>query len=236
LLDDNALQAMRIGSIPNPSPPPPMEIQRWFAIAVAILLFLLSGFQFLRLFGVPTPGAVATVMQWVAPFGIVNQYGPFAVMTTTRPEIIVEGSNDGETWLEYEFKFKPGDVRRAPPWVEPHQPRLDWQMWFAALGARTSDPNSLLPSVRSNRALMFRLLDSGADAWVVNFAVRLLEGSPPVLALLDKNPFPDAPPRFIRARLYEYRFADVDAPLTRGAWWVRADRGIYLSPLTLGGE
>src|SRR5205823_3537467 len=119
------------------------------------------------------------------------------------------------------------------PFVEPHQPRLDWQMWFAALGARTSDPNALLPALRSNPAMMFRAYESNADVWVINFAVRLLEGSPQVLALMGDNPFPGAPPKFIRARLFEYKFADVDAPFKDGTWWIRAERGMYLEPMSL---
>lgn len=238
LLDDAVLRRIFSHPIFQSAMPRPVrasnDILTWTASIVALVLFIVSGFQFLQIWRIGTPDAVALVARAIAPFGIVNQYGPFAVMTTTRLEIIVEGSNDGETWSEYEFKFKPGDVRRAPPWVEPHQPRLDWQMWFAALGARTSDPNSLLPELRGNQTVMFRMLESGADIWFVNFAVRLLQGSPPVLALLDKNPFPDAPPRFIRARLFEYKFADVNAPLTTGTWWVRVERGTYLSPLSLG--
>lgn len=211
----------------------PRPITRWIANAVAVFLFVLSGFQFLALFRMPTPGIVETAQEMVAPLGIVNVYGPFAVMTTTRPEIVIEGSNDGENWREYAFKFKPGDTRRAPPWVEPHQPRLDWQMWFAALGVRTSDPQSLLPELRANAAMDFYLQNYGVDAWFINFMVRLLQGSPAVLALMDENPFPDAPPRFVRARLYMYRFADADAPLRTGEWWVREERGMYLPALTL---
>ena len=67
------------------------------------------------------------------PLHLTSRYGLFAVMTTTRPEIVFEGSDDGTKWEEYEFRCKPGDLRRPPPWVAPHQPRLDWQMWFAAL-------------------------------------------------------------------------------------------------------
>ena len=78
----------------------------------------------------------------------------------------MEGSNDGKTWLHYEFKYKPGDVARRPGWVQPHQPRLDWQMWFAALGDYRSDP------------------------WTVRLMVKLLQGSPDVLRLFAKNPFP----------------------------------------------
>jgi hypothetical protein len=113
-------------------------------------------------------------------------------MTTTRPEIIVEGSTDGETWVPYEFKYKPGDLTRRPPWVAPHQPRLDWQMWFAALGRYEENP------------------------WFQNFCVRLLQGSPSVLRLLQHDPFNGHPPRYIRAELYEYRFARDGR-----AWWTR---------------
>lgn len=139
----------------------------------------------------------------MAPFHIVNSYGLFAVMTTTRPEIIIEGSRDGRQWLAYEFKYKPGDVRRPPPWVAPYQPRLDWQMWFAALGSYHNNP------------------------WFVRFLKRLLEGSPPVLALLEKNPFAGTPPRYIRARTFDYRFTTWAEKQASGAWWRRELSGIY---------
>ena len=74
------------------------------------------------------------------PFRLTSPYGLFAVMTTTRDEIIVEGSDDGVHWREYQFRYKPGDVNRRPPWNIPHQPRLDWQMWFAALGGAGQNP------------------------------------------------------------------------------------------------
>ena len=137
----------------------------------------------------------------IAPFRTVNSYGLFAVMTTERREIIVEGSNDGVTWLPYEFKYKPGDVNRRPGFVEPFQPRLDWQMWFAALGDYRQNP------------------------WFVNFCVRLLQGSPEVLALLAKNPFPSRPPRYLRAELYEYHFTDLQEHHASGAWWKREPAG-----------
>ena len=86
------------------------------------------------------PGPIGVVLGWLAPLHVVNTYGLFAVMTTERPEIIVEGSNDGQSWVEYEFRYKPGDVRQPPAWVAPHQPRLDWQLWFAALGYATPKP------------------------------------------------------------------------------------------------
>jgi len=71
---------------------------------------------------------------------LVGTYGPFAVITYPRNEIIIEGSDDGETWKEYEFKYKPGNIYRRPPWNIPHQPRLDWQMWFAALSTPNDNP------------------------------------------------------------------------------------------------
>jgi hypothetical protein len=144
-----------------------------------------------------------------SPFGIANNYGLFAIMTTMRDEIIVEGSNDGSKWLPYEFPDKPGDVYRAPPVIAPLQPRLDWQMWFAALGTYRENP------------------------WFVNFAVRLLQGRPEVTRLLRTNPFPGAPPRFIRATIYRYWFTDYKTQRQTGAWWNRNLRGVYMRAISL---
>ncbi len=152
---------------------------------------------------------ISQLMELTAPFGMVNSYGLFAVMTTTRVEIVIEGSNDGSEWLAYEFPFKPGDVRRAPPWVAPYQPRLDWQMWFAALGNYRENP------------------------WFVALARRLLEGSPDVLKLFSINPFPATPPRQLRAVVYEYRFSDPMTKRNMGAWWHREPMGRYLPSITL---
>jgi hypothetical protein len=140
---------------------------------------------------------------------IVNRYGLFAVMTTSRPEIIIEGSNDGEEWKGYEFKFKPGDVNRAPRWVAPYQPRLDWQMWFAALGPYQTTP------------------------WFEGLILRLLEGSPDVLRLFESNPFPDQPPRFVRASVYDYHFSDRVTRRATAAWWEREYLGAYFPPVSL---
>jgi hypothetical protein len=129
-------------------------------------------------------------------------------MTTTRPEIIIEGSNDGQQWTPYAFKYKPGDLARSPVWVEPHQPRLDWQMWFEALGGTP-------------------------DQWFFGFVKRLLEGSPDVLALMDTNPFPHGPPRYIRAMLYNYSFTDEDTRARTGNWWQRKELGTFLQPISL---
>jgi hypothetical protein len=155
------------------------------------------------------PAWAAALLSRVAPFRSMNRYGLFAVMTTARPEIIVEGSEEGVRWEPYRFRYKPQELRCAPGWVAPHQPRLDWQIWFAALG-----------DVRMN-------------PWFVRFLVRLLEGSPEVTALLAANPFPDRPPRYVRARLYQYRMASLAERRQSGIYWKRQELGLYCPPLTL---
>ena len=178
-------------------------------VVLAVVILTLGISRMIETFEGEFPGPLDALYRVTAPFGFVNSYGLFAVMTTTRPEIIVEGSNDGQNWLPYEFRYKPGDPSRPPRWAAPHQPRLDWQMWFAALGDYRSNP------------------------WFVAFAARLLEGSPPVLALLEKNPFPDKPPRYIRATVYEYSFTHWRIRQVTGQWWKRERLGVYLSPISL---
>jgi hypothetical protein len=155
------------------------------------------------------PHALANLNKRLEAFRIVNGYGLFRVMTKDRGEIILEGSSDGIDWLPYEFKWKPGDVKRAPGWCAPHQPRLDWQMWFAALG-----------TPRENQ-------------WLVALIYRLLQGSHEVNGLLASNPFPDKPPLYIRAMFYRYRFTTVDELRHTGAWWKREELREYLPTLSL---
>ena len=126
-------------------------------------------------------------------------------------EIEIEGSRDGEEWRAIPFRYKPGDPSRAPAFVAPHMPRLDWQMWFAALGSYESDP------------------------WFVAFCERLLLGSPEVTALLAQNPFPTSPPRYVRALVYDYRFTDSAARRAQGTWWRRELEGPYCPVLSLRG-
>jgi hypothetical protein len=152
---------------------------------------------------------LAVIPNAALPLRSFNRYGLFAVMTTERPEIIIEGSNDGRTWLPYEFKDKPGDLTRRPGFVAPHQPRLDWQLWFAALENPAENP------------------------WVTHLCVRLLQGSPPVLALFASNPFPGRPPRQVRALLYEYRCTNRATRAATGRWWDRTPVAYYLPPSAL---
>src|SRR5262249_49238092 len=145
------------------------------------------------------PGWLANFYEQLEAFRIVNGYGLFRVMTKDRCEIVIEGSNDGIDYVAYEFKWKPGDVERATGWGAPHQPRLDWQMWFAALETPEQNP------------------------WLAGLIVRLLEGSPDVNGLLARNPFSDKPPRFIRATFYRYRFTTSEERRQTGAWWKRRE-------------
>jgi predicted DCC family thiol-disulfide oxidoreductase YuxK len=140
---------------------------------------------------------------------IVNGYGLFRRMTIDRKEIIIEGSADGIDWKPYEFKWKPGDVMRAPGWCQPHQPRLDWQMWFAALGSYQQNP------------------------WFAQTVISLLRGKKEVGALFEKNPFPETPPRYIRATFNRYRFANAEEHRQTGAWWKRKELGEYLPSVSL---
>ncbi len=204
LVDDRALFGSRAARPAAPAPRSPAAVRAAAAVIFFLGLALMAGtfFNF-------RPAPLESLLQTVAPFEIVNPYGLFAVMTTRRLEIVVQGSNDGVNWQDYRFRYKPGDPLRRPAWVAPHQPRLDWQMWFAALG------------------------DYQASPWFVSFLHRLLQGSPAVAGLLESNPFPAAAPRYLRALAFEYHFTTWAQRRATGAWWVREPRGYYLPPITL---
>lgn len=146
-------------------------------------------------------------------FSIANPYGLFRRMTgvgkqgeVARPEVILEGTSDGVSWREFNFLYKPGNVYRAPPFIAPHQPRLDWQMWFAALGTHSQNP------------------------WLVHLIVKILQGSEEVMSLLDKDPFPDGKPVQLRAQLYHYDFTR-DSNSTK--WWRRQYKQEYFPRVSL---
>ncbi len=151
---------------------------------------------------IPFAGAMTDAL---APLLIVNPYGLFATTTTTRPVLVFEGSDDNRTWREYELPFLPGPVDRAPTWNIPYQPRLDWQLWFAGYSA------------------------PGQQRWLERLTQRLLEGSPPVVALFRETPGGARPPKYIRAQRYDYRFA----PVGSAWWWERRLEGAVLPALTL---
>ena len=197
LLDDRLLRLR---------PLPPQRLHRlgarWLATVLIVLGLCQTAAAFARF---PNPAG------WVRPLRIVNGYGLFAVMTTERRELVIEGSMDGRQWLEYEFPYKPGDLDRVPGWAAPHQPRLDWQMWFAALSRPEYDP------------------------WIYDLVFRLLQAEPAVLKWID-DPFDGERPRYLRIISYRYSFSPPDgvpprAGEDRGRWWTRSDPRLWLEPL-----
>jgi hypothetical protein len=112
------------------------------ATAIAMIVVPIGIHRIWQLFAPSELPVIGSVSRAIEPLLIVNPYGLFANMTTARPEIVVEGSDDGQIWREYDFRYKPGELTRAPPWNIPHQHRLDWQMWFAALGISASSGGS----------------------------------------------------------------------------------------------
>ena len=197
LLDDRLLRLR---------PVPPQQLRRlgarWLAAVLIVLGLCQTAAAFARY---PNPAG------WVRPLRIVNGYGLFAVMTTERRELVIEGSMDGRRWLEYEFPYKPGDLDRVPGWAAPHQPRLDWQMWFAALSRPEYDP------------------------WIYDLVFRLLHAEPVVLKWID-DPFDGEPPRYVRIISYRYKFSPPEGVPpgpgeTRGEWWTRSDPRLWLEPL-----
>jgi predicted DCC family thiol-disulfide oxidoreductase YuxK len=181
------------------------------AIAVIVVTLPINAWLILSAFKPQSrpPGWLVNLYEQLEAFRIVNGYGLFRVMTKDRCEIVIEGSADGIEWLPYEFKWKPGDVKRTPGWCAPHQPRLDWQMWFAALESPERNP------------------------WFAGLIVRLLQGSPDVTRLLAHNPFPDKPPHFVRAMFYRYRFTTNEERRQTGAWWKRQELREYLPTISL---
>src|SRR5262249_31805970 len=144
-------------------------MNRLWTASCAAIVFSISGLQVLQVFTGQAMEPAAAILAWLAPLRLVNTYGLFAVMTTDRPEIVIEVHNDGQPWLEYQFADNPGDVRSPPVWVHPPQPRLDWQLWFAALGFTSEKPwlSNRIGGV--NTPLPFWLTSYNVDPWFVSF-------------------------------------------------------------------
>ena len=182
---------------------------RWILVPVAAVTLAASLVPFLASLGAAAaiPKPLVAVYGAMTPLRSTNGYGLFAVMTTSRPEIAIEGSDDGVTWKPYPFRAKPDDPRKTPGFVAPHQPRLDWQLWFAALGSYRDNP------------------------WIFTVLERLMAGDRDVLRLFAGNPFPGHPPRYARALLYQYRFTSSQERRAAGAWWNRELKGLYAPAL-----
>jgi hypothetical protein len=188
-------------------PPRWPRLQKGLAIVLAIFIGTLSFCQFVNRMELPAILEAALVP--IERFYFVNSYGLFAVMTTSRLEIQIEGSNDEKNWQVYQFKYKPGDLSSAPYVVAPRQPRLDWQMWFAALSDWRSNP------------------------WFPSLMFQILKGSSDVLNLFAKIPFTNMPPRYVRAELYKYAFTDFAERNQTGNWWHREYVGRYFPSVSL---
>jgi hypothetical protein len=205
-LDDRFLSWLPI------APPPlhePELVQRGAIYALAAVVAVLSVAPTLNMLS-----ASQVMNTSFEPFHLVNTYGAFGTITRTRYEIVIEGTDEaavsGATaWREYEFKGKPGDPSRRPPQIAPYHLRLDWLMWFEAFSPRPQ------------------------NEWFVALLQKLLQGDAATLSLLKTNPFPDHPPRFLRARYYQYRFTTVDERRQTGRWWNRQLVSEYVPPLTL---
>ena len=184
-----------------------LTLLRWFAAFSVGVTFFESVASLSR--GAESSPIVQAVEEWVGPFLSFNTYGLFRVMTVERPELVIEGSDDGHDWREYALPYKPGDLSRRPRWVAPYQPRLDWQLWFAALEPPGSNP------------------------WVGTVCERILRGDSAVLGLFSGNPFPGRPPHYVRIVRYTYEFTDSAERERSGNWWRRTPVDFYIEPATL---
>jgi len=213
VLNENQAKQETRSAIPQSSKKSWREIpsRQWAALKLAVTAVMLTWIFY----------ATAAQMVWMVkpvrlpttpvsalePFRIANRYGLFEMMTRGRYEIEFQGSDDGQTWLVYPFRFKPQDPAKAPGIYAPYQPRFDWNLWFASLSTWGQEP--IVP--RTEQAL--------------------LRGSPDVLLLFAGNPFPKAPPRQVRAVLWQYWFTTPEEKRARGMWWRRAQLGIYAPTL-----
>ncbi|MDT5023264.1 MAG: hypothetical protein QOG47_172 [Mycobacterium sp.] len=211
VIDTSSLAAV----ITVPSRPALVDPPLWFAVLVIVF-----GVLTLVLSYWPVRNMISRRQRMnmsFNPFHVVNAYGAFGSVGRTRREVVIEGTDEAvvteaTVWKEYEFKGKPGGVRRLPRQWAPYHLRLDWLMWFAAISPQY------------------------AYSWFRPFILRLLRNDPPTLRLLRRNPFPDAPPRYVRAQLYRYRFTTAVELRRDHAWWHRTLEGSYLRPTALTDE
>jgi hypothetical protein len=206
-LDGRILHALL--PIQIPALPPPPAVWQWVTIGLAVLIGILSIQPAVNML------SSRQLMNFsYNPLQLVNTYGAFGSVTQTRYEVVVEGTDDAlpgpaTKWREYEFKGKPNDPARRSPQYAPYHLRLDWLMWFAAMG------------------------QYGEHPWFVNFAAKLLEGDTGVIGLLRSNPFPKQPPRYVRARLYEYHFTTPRERAETKAWWRRTLVGPWFPEVSM---
>ncbi len=205
-----------VDSTPSPDAPQklttPKHFSAWKLALTSVILswiFYTSTVQLLWMLfpRLPLPTAPVAALD---PFRIANRYGLFAVMTRGRYEVEFQGSNDGQNWTPYPFRYKPQDPSKPPGIYAPYQPRFDWNLWFASLGSWRENP--IVPSTEE----------------------RLLSNSHDVLQLFAGNPFADAPPKQVRAVLWQYWFTSLAEKRSTGMWWRRELLGLYAPVLQIG--
>src|SRR5579864_9158852 len=187
------------------------ELRHWFkvlklAVGAVMLswVFYATAEELIWFSPIPLPAAPVVALE---PFRIANRYGLFGIMTRGRYEIEFQGSDDGKNWVPYSFRYKPQDVHKPPGVYAPYQPRFDWNLWFASLGSWRDYP--IVPRTE----------------------VRLLSNDADVLSLFAGNPFPQAPPRQVRAVMWQYLFTTVAEKRKEGLWWRRQFLGLYAPTL-----
>jgi hypothetical protein len=193
------------GRDPAARPPP------WGLAPVAAAVVAFTTLEAVARFGLLPPHSAWAegIIAAEVPFRSLNNYGLFARMTTTRPQLVIQGSDDGRDWRTYELPHQAGDLARRPDFIAPLQPRLDWQLWFAALESAPDNP------------------------WIEELCARLLQGTPEVLRLFARNPFPDHPPRYLRIVRYLYEFTTPAERAASGNWWKRSFVDFYVPPVAL---
>lgn len=190
--------------------PPTTEVNTGLEVLLNILGTLLLVLQISAFYHHFIPLKWFSFLQrYFHQFYIINRYGIFAVMTTKRYEIIIEGSYDGVEWKEYALPYKPAELDRRPRRISPFQPRVDWQAWFLPFS------------------------DFHSERWFEQFIYHLLKGTEDVLKLVRVNPFPEEPPKYIRAIAYDYVFSTFKEKRELGLWWTRSYAGIYSPTLSL---
>jgi len=208
LLEDSFLKKILPFFAKSPPMPCP-KLQKKLSFFLILPVFLISVLLFLESFSFPYPQWTVKLLSSFSALRSINNYGAFAIMTTRRPEIIIEGSTDGIEWKEYPFCWKPDDPHKAPVFISPFHPRLDWQMWFAALSTPKENP------------------------WFASLLSCLLHGKKEVIKLFQANPFPFSPPKYVRALIYVYEYSSWSEKKEKGLWWNRTLYGLYFPPASL---
>jgi hypothetical protein len=209
MIDDRFLSIFLRIRIPNLHEPAP--IYKFAVAAIAVLVVVLSVNPIRNMI---SPNQVMNTSY--NPLHLVGTYGAFGGITRVRNEVIIEGTDDAvltpaTQWLEYGFKGKPGDVARLPTQIAPYHLRIDWLMWFAAMSDYSQHP------------------------WFFHLMAKLLQNDRDTLSLLGSNPFPHAPPRYVRALTYEYRFTTPEERKKTGDWWRRSLSNSYFPAVSLTG-